>query len=170
LSTSPPPASFDLTAEVSAVLDGTDLTDPREIAAVVAQHVPAQDLVAALTAALDPFVREMVQRRRQRNPIVGARVTGRSAKVTAIRGWWREAMRDRVNVGPRVADWKQLGDCTYDDLLYAARVRWEKAQVIAAAGDRYAELAKLLNRFSTSTVKALPPEAVQPLLFGKAAA
>lgn len=165
-----PMSEFDLQAVVNVVLDGTELTDPRQVAAAVASQIPAKDRLAALTQALDSFVREAMQRRRQRNPIVGPRATGRSAKVAAIRGWWERAMNDRVNVGPRATDWKHLGDCGYDDLMYAAASRWDKAREITAAGDRYAELAKLLNRHSVTSVKALPPEAVQALLFGKVAA
>ena len=130
-----PVTTFDLNAVVSTVLDDTELTDPRQVAAAAAARIPAKDRLAALTLALDPYVREAMQRRRQRNPVVGARATGRSAKVAAIRNWWERAMQDRVNVGPRATDWKQLGDCGYDDLMYAASTRWEKAREVSADGD-----------------------------------
>jgi hypothetical protein len=162
--------TFDLHTVVSSVLDSSDLTDPRQIAAAVAGRIHVKDRQAALVAALDPYIRETIQRRRQHNPILGQRVASRSAKVAAIRGWWERAMRDQINTGPRAADWKHLGDCNYDDLMYAATTRWEKAREISAAGDRYAELAKLLNQHAVTAVKALPPEAVQALLFGKVAA
>lgn len=156
--------TFDLRAAVRHVLDTTDLADPRDIATKVAENVPANQRIYALTTALDPYVREAIQRRRNSNPIIGSASprTG-SSKVAAIQAYAR-ALRDQVHVG--AGAWKPLGDCTYDDLMFAAEERREHARQNAAAAERYQTLADLVRDEGAARVADLPVEVLRDRLGG----
>lgn len=80
--------------------------------------------------------------------------TSRSAKVAAIRAAHARFLRLRVNVGRNEDEW--MGDCTYDDLCYAAENRRQKAAETIAVAEQYDALAALVKRHKAATVSALP--------------
>lgn len=93
----------------------------------------------------------------------------RSAKVAAIRAAHARFLRLRVNVG-RNED-RFMGDCTYDDLRYAAENRRQKAAETIAAAEQYEALAALVKRHKAPTVSALPAAVLDKFLsFERAAA
>lgn len=151
---------FDLRAAVNDVLDTTSLTDPVAIAAKVAENVPTRQLRVALAEALVSFVANVNQRRRMNNPLLGGAPqvrSGRSTKVAGIATWWAAALRDRVHVD---GGHKFLGDCTFDDLMFAASERRQQARLNEAKADQYEALAKLLREHGVDRVADLPPSAV----------
>lgn len=167
--------SYDLRAEIRNVLDGTGLTDPRDIATKVAENIPAKFRLAALRVALVPLVEQVNQQRRMSSAITGTgagtdRPASRSAKVSAIRDAWQVALRDRIHVGQGPAAWKLLGDCGYDDLMFAASERREHARRNAAKARRYAALAELLHTHGVATVGELPTDALADTLTSERAA
>ncbi len=158
-------AEFDLREAVHAVVNDTDLASPREIAAKVAENVPQRHLRAALADALVDYVRDELGRMRGRRGRAG-RPGSYSPKRAAIADMWRHELRDRIHVGD--AQWKLLGDCTYDDLAKAAAERREQARRNAARAAFYENLAELVREHGAATVAELPAEALDTA-FGAAA-
>jgi hypothetical protein len=174
--------AFDLHTVVNEVFDSTSATDPRDIAAEVAQLVPDEDLRLALTDALEVYVRLTITRRRTTNAIVGVTSYNSAAphpvsaqrpsrdslsggtqpqttatKQGAIRDRWAQALRDLVHVE---GEYKTLGECTYDDLMFAVAERRKLATQNNAAADRYERLAGVLAKHAVITVAELPREAL----------
>ena len=151
---------FDLRVAVAEVLDGSGLTSLDEIAAKVAANVPSKDLRAALALALRPYVRELVGRRRMANPVLHPGVTraeiersARSPKVAAIRAQHAAWLRDLVHVE---GGYKPLGECDYDDLMFAATERRELAVRNVRQAERLEQIAELLHEHDVETVADLP--------------
>lgn len=154
--------TFDLRAAVADV--SADLTDIDEIASKVAENVPSRELRATLTEALRPYVREFITRRRATNPVLApasaaAVRPARSDKVARIRAMGRAWLRENIHVGD--GERKQLADCTYQDLMFAAEERRENARRNLAKADRFEEIANMLNDRGVSTVAELPTEDLQ---------
>lgn len=152
-------SDFDLRKVVAEFLDTTDLTDFREMAAEVAGVVPSRQLRAALAEALVGYIANVNQNRRNANPVLngnGQQKQNRSVKVAGIAAMHRRMLRDLVHVGNSAN--KRLGDCTYEDLMFAAGERREIARLTAAKADRYEWLAKQLHAHSVDRVADLPPE------------
>jgi hypothetical protein len=145
---------FDLRTAVIEVLDTTSLTEPAAIAGKVAENVPSRQLRAVLTEALVTYVAVVNQQRRMNNGILGgARRPARSAKVAAIGDWHAKALRDRVHVD---GHHKLLGDCTYEDLMFAAGERRKLAHQNATKADQYQALAEKLREHDVKRVANLP--------------
>lgn len=150
---------FDLRKVVADFLDATDLTDFRQMAAEVAGAVPSRQLRAALTEALAGYIANVNQNRRNANPVLngdGRPRQNRSVKVAGIAAMHQRMLRDLVHVGNSAN--KRLGDCTYEDLMFAAGERREIARLTAAKADRYEWLAKQLHAHNADRVADLPPE------------
>ena len=143
--------NFDLRTLVDQVLADTDLTEPGDIAAEVAERTPRHELRGAYVVALAGYVRVINNASRHNNPILKPN-SGQSAKVTAIRDWWRAALHDRVYVDKT---WKTLGNCTYGDLMLVAKQRRELANANMVTADRYEALAQLLLTNGVDTVADL---------------
>jgi len=88
--------------------------------------------------------------------------SGKSAKVAAIRANHARFLRLRVNVARNEDKW--MGDCTYDDLCYAAENRRQKAAETLAAAEQFESLAALVKRHKVTTVGALPPAVLDKFL------
>lgn len=154
-------AEFDLRAAVVEVLDGTGLADLGEVAAKVAENVPSRHLRSALAEALRSYVAVVNQQRRARNPIIGGgAVSSRSSKVSGIRDAVALALRDRVHVEGGM---KLLGECTYDDLMFAAAERRENARRNLAKADQYEALAEKVRAHKAARVADLPPSVLHGL-------
>jgi len=160
---------FHLPEYVREVIDGTDLASPAEIAEHIVNTLDPHQLRAALRQALPTYVRAVVAHERTKTrlggmlpPVTGSGPTGppnTSAKVRAIRNaapGWKQALHDRIHVGG--GNWKLLGDCTYDDLLFAANERRAYAKRNSEAADRFDRLAALLHRVGARSVAALPED------------
>lgn len=143
---------FDIRKAVHAVMDETDLTSPEEIAAKVAESVPAKDLRRVLATVLRDYVRVEIGRERMTGP--PAPNSNRSAKVTAIRDAAPRWLRERVFVGGSA--WLLLADCSYENLKFLESERLENAARSAAAAERYGRLADLVKRHKVSRVADLP--------------
>jgi hypothetical protein len=144
-------SAYDIRAAVRAVMDETDLTSPEEIAAKVAESVPAKSLRAVLATVLRDYVR--IELGRDRSPVLRPAPTG-SAKVRAYREYAQRWLRERVFVGD--SGWKLLGDCTYENLRYLEQERLVNAERSRLAAARYATLAELVQRHSVARVADLP--------------
>lgn len=163
------PGGYNLRAAVDQIIDDSGLTDPREIARKVAENVPARSRIDVLAETLIDYVRIRQNGRRRLNPVIGP-ASARSAKVAAYREYgerWRRHLRDVVHVGNAVH--VSLGQCTYDDLMYAARERQGLAAANAAAAARYEALAALLKQHDAKHVADLPASVLRGLFTERAA-
>jgi len=167
---------YDLRADIKAILSGTSLTDPGDVADKVAESVPVKALRAALRVTLRAYVRQiMAEERTLSAPNFGSgqaerdnqghpAAAGFSWKGRAIRDGWQRQLDARVHVGDSA--WKFLGDCTYDDLQALSAEREKHAQKNAAWARHYRFLASLLTEHDAATVRDLPAEVLMPTLGG----
>ena len=86
-------------------------------------------------------------------PTPGKQTNG-SAKVKAYQRY-AKFFHIPVNVARNTDKW--MGDCTYDDLRYAANLRHQKAAETVAAAEEYELLANLVKERNVTTVKELSP-------------
>lgn len=150
--------TYSLRDAVFNVLDTSDLTDFAEIAAKVAENVPAKELRTALGECLVSYVRMTCSQRRMANPILHTgQQSARSPKVAAIRDAHAAWLRELIAVD---GGQKFLGECTYMDLMFAAEKRRKHAAETAAQARRFEEIAALLQEHAVETVAELPPSAL----------
>jgi hypothetical protein len=155
---------FDLRTAVRAVIDETDLTDPGDIAAKVAEQIPAKILRAVVVSLLRDYVRVVFHSyppmRGGENHSRPKPVASPSAKVSAIRraapGW----LLRRVHVGD---SYLMLSDCGYDHLAYLAQARHAKAAQTTAAAEWYERAAAAVRDAKVSTLGQLPADALDRL-------
>lgn len=148
--------SYELRKVVRDFLDETDLTDFKEMAAELAARVPAKSLRDALAESLPHLLATVNQQRRMNNPVLAGETPApvRSAKVAGIAAMHAAALRDLIHVGAGVN--KQLGDCTYEDLMFAAEERREHARRNAAKAAQFETLADRLRANGVDRVADLP--------------
>lgn len=141
---------------VEEELSWTSSSNPKEVAARIAQHVPADHLRRLLADALVYAVRKIVSRRRLR--AMGSLVENgrRSADPVAVLG-------HVMSAGPGI--WKRLGEFTAEDLSdqvahrrtisaeeQATTARLERlAEALAAAGVERVEQLDLATRAAIFT-------------------
>lgn len=155
--------TFDLNAAIEAAMESGS-SGPHGIADKVFPAIPASEVPALAQRLLSAYVRDYLQSRRAANPVLGGirpaphdpAVSHRpSAKLAKRRSEWASWMRDQVHVGH--GKWRQLGQCTRDDLLFAANERDTMAASNAAKADTFRDLAAKLEAHKVTTVAALPP-------------
>lgn len=167
------PSDFVLRQVVREVLDTSLLSDPRELAVEVFTRIGATQRAEALQQALTVVVRQVISEQRHvthiADPTRVQRPTTSSGPTRAgmVREWWQRSLRDRIHVGQ--SNWKPLGDCTYDDIVFAAEERREQASRNNAKARQYQFLAGLLTDHDVKRVRDLPVETLARTL-GTAAA
>jgi len=150
--------TFSLRALVREVIE-SGVIGPEAVAAEVAGRVNNKLLRDALGEALVVYARHEIDLDRRGNVILsgaGQGNSGQSSKVAAIREHaerWRRALADQVNTAD---GYKVLGECTYDDLMFAAEQRRAVAARTLAKADQFESLALLLKRHGAETVAELP--------------
>lgn len=166
--------NFDLSGLVRSVTDGSGLRGPREIAAKVAENVPARQRLAALEQALIPYVREYLTRARNAAPVTPIsaaprnRNSANSSRVTAIREAWRKTLVGQFHVGH--GQWAVLADCSFDAVMFIAGERRENARRNAAAADMFERLADAVRVASADRVGDLPESVLAEILTVEVAA
>jgi hypothetical protein len=85
-----------------------------------------------------------------------ARRPGRSAKVAAIRAAGPKWLNDLLRTAADPRGWKQIGDCSFSDLMFAVAERREQAARTSAAAERYERLAELVRSHGVERVRDLP--------------
>lgn len=151
---------YSLPDAVREVLDTTSLADPDDVAAKVAENVPSNKLRTVVRVLLPAYVREHMRAQRASNPVISdahRTRSARSSKVAAIRAEHERCLRDRVFTD---AGWKLLGECTYENLVYAANARREDAERNMARAAQYDALAAALQEHGVATVGELPATVV----------
>lgn len=148
-------SDFDIREAVRAVIEETDLTAPEEIAAKVAEGVPARQLRPVLSWVLRDYVRVELGRDRRHHHDVP--LFARSAKREAIVEYAQRWLRDRVSVAN---EWKMVGDCTAEDCLTVAAERRENARRNVLAAELWEARADLLKQHRSRRLADLPPDAL----------
>lgn len=174
--------SFNLRKLIRDVLTNSLLADPRDLAAEAFQRIPADQHAAALRQCLTDVVREEIRLSRNHTPptvmaerpgprgnVARQRPAARSAKVAGIRAMWQEKLRERIHTGPASTDWRLLGDCTFEELMFAAGERRTIALRNEAKAAEYAELAEAVRAAGVVRVRDLPAEVLKDRLESEAA-
>jgi hypothetical protein len=174
---------FSIRQEIRQVIRETDLAAPHDIAAKVAENVPAKLLRVALAQALPEVVRNELGIHRSHlynesaevspNAAAGdlAPRSSRSAKVVAIRqasAGWRAALSERVHVGN--GEWLLLAECSADHLRYAAEERRVIASRTLASAERYEQLGAACEKHKVDRAADLPDAVLAALLGAEEAA
>lgn len=172
-----------------APLVATGSTPPEDVAAAVLSQLPPEERERILRdMILDRARRTMAARRAVRelppprpvavpdpepevlDPVSPAAsrpvpvirpAPGPSAKVTGIRDWWADLLREEVQVSGIT---KALADCTATDMDVVARQRMGQAQRMARNAKGMAALAEQMRRTRVRTVKDLPRTTAQAAL------
>lgn len=91
----------------------------------------------------------------------------RSAKVAGIREWWRAELKNPIHVGEK--QWLPLGDCGFDELMFAAAERRDMAERNAARAKSFTRLAEAVRAAGVERVRDLPVNALSAHFGGAAA-
>jgi hypothetical protein len=153
------------------ILNNTDLTDVHEIMQEILKRIPKARYHEVLEVLLIDYVRHYLGTTRTRSNMPpasafpkivnskhagGIKSTTTSTKVAAIRDGWQQHLRDRISIGQ--GDYKFLKDCTYDDLMHAAKQREKLAEANKAWAARFHGYAALLTEYDVKTFGELPIE------------
>jgi hypothetical protein len=164
---------FDLKAVTRQVIASTD--DPwtlDDLIDAVDAQTPARVRREAYRQALREFVRVVMGQHERvvaevdepddetelesdvRRPVPDNVATSRVALL-------RAGYRARIHAAPGI--WKRLGDCTPDEVEFAAQENRRMAAANTAMADRYERLAKLMRDVGAATVADLDPADVGDL-------
>ena len=156
---------FDVSALIHEVIAETGLTNPRDIAEVVASRTPVEVLQAEYARMLPAEVRLVLamQRKHVRETAKpDRRVRGRKrTSADLVRDWWSEFREQRVHVGG--AEWKRAADLTVDDLLVVVAERRSRAESLMETADQWERLGKVLESSGKATVGGLRERDVRPI-------
>lgn len=157
-------SQYNLHDAVASVLDTTNLTEPAEIAAKVAENVPSRELRRVVGELLPAYVREVNRHRRNLGlTSENANQSARSSKVAAFRAIGRAWLRNRIQVE---SGWKLLADCSYEDLMWAAENRRQIAAQNFAKAEEYEALAQHVQAHGVDRLADLPDAALDELEAG----
>lgn len=157
---------FNLKALTDKVLaKTTGVRQTHDLVDEVLAEIPDAELREALREALPMYLRSRMALGRNlppmsvTNPYLDTKVrkasqrnSGRSAAMKAIREWWL----DKVEVHVSSGGYLKLGECGFDDLMFAVEERRTKALDMTHAADRFEIVAKALKDNAVDTVAALP--------------
>lgn len=156
-------SKYNLLADVTAVLHGTSLCDPGEIADKVAESVPSRMLRHCLRMTLRQYVASVMRQERDTNSSGSsqsprdtqgtAAAAGSSWKRNGIRDGWRRHLTDRYAVA---GVWMSLAEMTHDHLITAAVERETLAAANVNRAARLRDWADLLHVHKATTFGDLP--------------
>lgn len=141
--------------------------DPADIAVEVEKGIPEPDRQAVMRHLLVHYIRKVKLRMGQidrpdpRFKTTTRRKPNKSAKVTLLQEHAR-FLRLEVSVGWRTD--KYMADCTYDDLVYAAKHRRALASANLVTAGNFEALAVLVKKYEAATVGKLPRSVLDAFL------
>ena len=148
------PASS-LSELIWGIVNGSDLSDPREIAEAVAAATPEDAIRVHYAAALVGEIRRVLGG--QRNNAMTNALHPTSAKLAQRRDWWTEMLNSRVHVD---GSWLTLGECGREQLRFAANERRADAARELQRAESFDLLITLLRKHKVATVADLPASAI----------
>lgn len=148
---------------------------PNDIAAAIIEEVTRtpEVLRACLIEVLPEYCGKTL--REQRNRGVSTGVTppddppsdhapsnpARSAKSDSIRAWHKNFLALQLHVA---TEWKRMGDCTKEDLMFGAAERRKQAEKTLYRAAELESLAVALDMHGKRTVRDLPESVVHSVL------
>lgn len=132
---------------IDQIID-SGMSDPKEVANEVLRVVPDDVIVAEMLGLIHAAARQRVHSRMGNTSINN---NGKS-RSDRIREHYARFMKNPLR---GVDGWKALGDCTFDDLMYAAQVRRHQAELNLGEAKRFEKLAEMLTIKGIKTVDQL---------------
>ena len=129
---------------------------PHKLARLVAERTEADEMFDFYVTALERLVSDRI--RSDRNASLNSK-QGRSPKVEERRNWWARILRERVYVGE--AQYKALGDCTVDDLIFCIGERRDQINALKGQIAKYEVIVAAMDAHGATTVADLPEGAVE---------
>jgi hypothetical protein len=165
--------TFDLADTTRQIIDSRPAWTLDDLAEAVDKATPAVTRRVAYRDALREYVRTAMTGHARRPPDTAP--TGQSKPDTQVEGvgeggpnlaasrvaLFRAGYRAKVHAGP--GTWKDLTDCTADELDFAAAENERMAEANAAAAQRYRQLAKAMRAANAATVADLDPALLEGL-------
>lgn len=152
-------ATFNLREFVREVAESVSDPSPHAVAEAVLDKIADGDLRAALGQVLPDTCRRWLAPRMHGSETSIESAAPNKSRKSAVAAWvmgLEARLQSRVNVGTAKApQWKFLGDCGRDDLIYAAGIRRRLADENASAAAFYEAIAEELARHRQATVRAL---------------
>lgn len=97
------------------------------------------------------------------------KVVVRSSKVAAYQAMGLKWLENGLYTSNEPRSWKAIGDCTFDDLMFAVRVRRDQAHKTLIRAEQYETLATLLRAHGVERVRDLPADVLRGINGGAAA-
>ena len=158
----PMPQRFNL----HEVIDAECREHPADVDLVtklVYEQIPDHEYGNVLMGLLRPQVVHHYGEQR-RASTVRPQPAGQSATTRVVAKGWRERMTvdDWLNVTVvGLREKKPLRDCTHDDLMYAAQVRWGHVNANQAWARKFEAVAAIVHRHNAPTVGDCPVDEVR---------
>ena len=135
---------------IDQIID-SGISDPKEVASEALRVVPDEVFVNEMLSLLNVAARQRVHSRMGNTNINN---TGKS-RSDRIRDHYAQFMKNPLR-GPD--GWKPLGECTFEDLMYASETRRRQAELNIREADKYERLADTLTTNGVKTVDQLSVE------------
>jgi hypothetical protein len=137
--------------------------DPHELAEAVLARLGKSPRIlrAALAEVLPQFLAAFTSRKRNTTISSRSRISNRSAKVAGIREWFPRFLSETLFTEQ---GWRRIGECTADDLLFAASQRRKRAISEGIRANQYTRLADALKNEGVDTVAELDETTVRAAL------
>lgn len=152
--------SSDLRALIREVAADHPHAAPSEIARHVAKLTPADDLIDFYSEALTQICTQLLGHDRRQlmdgpcDDTTGSK-SPNSSKLRERRTWWANLLASRVPVGE---EWKQLGDCTVDDLQFCIDERRAHIAGVEKQINNFEHLIHLMEANGAQIARDLPPQ------------
>lgn len=150
---------FNLALLVRTTMDQLDEPNPHRIAEQVVLQIPDTALRDALMLTMPDYVRKATFK--VANPVMTARTTPTMPQRVA--SWYAAKLASPTFNG---AEWKFLRDFTADDCHGAAAERYKAATATKIEGDKFTDLAELVESSGVGTVAGLSEPELRRVLGG----
>lgn len=153
---------FSLRSVVREVVAEAESLEYGDLAQSVLATIDPAMYAAALAQALPIYVRVTSVQGRTTGPMPTPPPAGSDSwKVQSIREDWQYRLSEIYTTAEGN---KRLGDLTYADLMYMAKVRRESAEQLMAKAKGWETLARAVRKQGVQTVRNLTPEALNASL------
>ena len=169
--------TFNARALLRQVIETTTASRSADIAEEVLVAIPAEHYEDALRQILPAVVTQAMSTLRTRHPIeieeetlhprrraTPSENSANSAKNKSIKTWVQRKLADLICVDEHSGARKPLGDCTFEDLMAAASLRYDQASRLMANAAEFESYAKLLKEHGVTQFKQLPEDALEQVL------
>lgn len=147
------PPRFSLDALIREVLAEAEEPSPQELAPIVAERIPPEEVPALLLPFLSRRIGDV--NRAERRRLHGSPYSPRNDDAVAVLG-------QRINLGR--GRWELLANCTAKELVDVVASYRSQAEALIHQGLRYQRLLERLQEAKAATVADLPWQEVKTIL------